>query len=214
MIGGDFKRSRLLHLKLRDLPVLFSYHDACLRVFFNCATRSSLLMTKNLRQKGPSRRLGWLVLLIIVLAALAIVAAPVWIIQPFKPQTDRGLAVSYALRRWSPLLTISALVISSGLVFWLWSGSRRWIARILLAILLLPVLAAVWFARQNHFEWMFNPLTNSAYAKASDASFVGEQDMVLAVENNGEAVAYPVRLMAYHHVVGDTVGGTPIVATY
>jgi len=81
-------------------------------------------------------------------------------------------------------------------------------------MLLLPVSAAAWFARQNHFEWMFNPLANSAYAKANDASFVGEGDMVLAVEHNGDAVAYPVRLMAYHHVLGDTVGGTPIVATY
>ena len=61
---------------------------------------------------------------------------------------------------------------------------------------------------------MFNPLANSAYAKANDASFVGEEDMVLAVEHNGDAVAYPVRLMAYHHVVEDTVGGTPIVSTY
>ena len=61
---------------------------------------------------------------------------------------------------------------------------------------------------------MFNPLAHSAYAKADDASFVGAEDMVLAVEHNGDAVAYPVRLMAYHHVVGDTVGGTPIVATY
>jgi hypothetical protein len=36
--------------------------------------------------------------------------------------------------------------------------------------------------------------------------------MVVAI--NGEAVAYPIRLMGYHHVVEDTVGGTPIVATY
>jgi hypothetical protein len=27
-------------------------------------------------------------------------------------------------------------------------------------------------------------------------------------------VAYPVRLMAYHHLVQDVVGGTPLVATY
>jgi hypothetical protein len=40
------------------------------------------------------------------------------------------------------------------------------------------------------------------------------QNKVLAVENHGEAVAYPIRLMAYHHVVHDRVGGTPIVATY
>ena len=171
-------------------------------------------MTKTLRERTPNRWLVWLTLLIVVVAAFAMVAAPVWIIQPFKPQTERGLAVSYALRSWSPLLTLIAFVISSALVVWLWRGSRRWIAKIVLAVLLLPVLAASWFARQNHFEWMFNPLKNSAYAKASEASFVGEKDMVLAVENNGEAVAYPVRLMAYHHVVGDTVGGTPIVATY
>jgi len=37
---------------------------------------------------------------------------------------------------------------------------------------------------------------------------------VLCVTISGESVAYPVRLMAYHHLVGDTVGGTPIVATY
>jgi hypothetical protein len=42
------------------------------------------------------------------------------------------------------------------------------------------VIAAAWFARQNHFEWMFNPLAQSAYAKADDASFVGAEDMVLA----------------------------------
>jgi hypothetical protein len=43
---------------------------------------------------------------------------------------------------------------------------------------------------------------------------VGEDDIVLAVKINGESAAYPVRLMAYHHLVEDVVGGTPIVATY
>ena len=61
---------------------------------------------------------------------------------------------------------------------------------------------------------MFHPLANAAYVKANDASFVTDADIVLAVENNGEAVAYPVRLMAYHHLVQDTVGGVPLVATY
>jgi hypothetical protein len=61
---------------------------------------------------------------------------------------------------------------------------------------------------------MFNPLKNSAYVKANDAGFVRDSDMVLAVKIKDEAVAYPVRLMAYHHVVSDTVGGTPICATY
>jgi hypothetical protein len=61
---------------------------------------------------------------------------------------------------------------------------------------------------------MFNPLPNPAYAKAAEASFVNNDDRVLAVAMGGEAVAYPIRIMAYHHLVDDTVGGTPIVATY
>jgi hypothetical protein len=53
-----------------------------------------------------------------------------------------------------------------------------------------------------------------AYASTGAADFVNDSDMVLAVLKNGEAAAYPVRLMAYHHLVQDVVGGTPIVATY
>jgi hypothetical protein len=160
------------------------------------------------------RRAAWLSVFVIVLIALGIVLAPVWIIQPFKPQTQRGLEVSYAMRRWSPLVTLFASAGALALAIWLWRGTHRWWRKAALAVLILPLLAATWLARQNHFEWMFQPLPNAAYAKIADASFVSDNDMVLAVESNGEAVAYPVRLMAYHHVVQDVVGGTPIVATY
>lgn len=160
-----------------------------------------------------SRRTAWTILLFIVLVALAIVVAPVWIVQPFKPQTTRGLEISFALRRWSPPVTVIALILALLLVGLLGRGSRWW-SKAILVLIILPLLASTWFARQNHFEWMFNPLANTAYAKPSEAAFVTDSDMVLAVDNNGEAVAYPVRLMAYHHLVQDTVGGTPIVATY
>ena len=170
-------------------------------------------MKKLSKRQLINRRPAWIILLMIVLLALAIVVAPVWIIQPFKPQTARGLEISFALRRWAPLVTVIALILSLLLVGMLARGSRWW-SKVILVLLILPLLASTWFARQNHFEWMFNPLANTAYAKSSEAAFVADTDMVLAVENNGEAVAYPVRLMAYHHLVQDTVGGTPIVATY
>ena len=161
-----------------------------------------------------ARRAAWIALFIITLIGLAIVILPAWVIQPFKPQTSRGLELSYAMRRWSPVVTIIALFSAFLLIVWLWQGSRRWWKKAALVLILLPVFASTWFARQNHFEWMFNPLPNPAYAKTGAASFVADSDMVLAVENKGEAVAYPVRLMAYHHLVQDVVGDTPIVATY
>jgi hypothetical protein len=61
---------------------------------------------------------------------------------------------------------------------------------------------------------MFNPLKNSSYATASDSGFMQPDDMVMAVENDGESVAYPIREMAYHHVVQDVVGRKPVVVTY
>ena len=160
------------------------------------------------------RRLIWPALFGLLLLSITFVAIPVFFIQPFRPQTQRALEISYILRSWSPLATSFMLLSALALIIWQWGQRRRWWSKVLLVVLLLLLIAPAWFARQNHFEWMFNPLKNSAYVKAADASFVRDSDMVLAVKINNEAVAYPVRLMAYHHVVGDTVGGTPICATY
>jgi uncharacterized membrane protein YhaH (DUF805 family) len=159
-----------------------------------------------------SRRLLWLLLLIIAAVALAVVIVPAWVIQPFRPQSPRGLEVSYALKRSAPFITIIALLACIALMVKLWRGAR-W-SRILLVILLVPPALSAWFARQNHFEWMFNPLANAGYARANAATFVADSDLVMAVARNGEAAAYPIRQLAYHHLVQDTVGRVPIVVTY
>jgi uncharacterized BrkB/YihY/UPF0761 family membrane protein len=160
------------------------------------------------------RKFAWAVLLALTLTVLAVVLVPVWLIQPFRPQAQRDMEISYALRRWSPLLTVLASIFALALTLWLWRGARRWWRKSALVIMLVLTCASVWAARQNHFEWMFNPLPNPAYAKTSEAGFVYDNDRVMTVEIEGESVAYPIRLMAYHHLVQDTVGGTPLVATY
>jgi Protein of unknown function (DUF3179) len=159
------------------------------------------------------RKLVWLLLVVLVMAVVLIVLTPMYLIAPFKAQTPRVMEVSYVMKRWSPFLTIVASLVILTLTIRLWLGGRWW-SRIILMILLLPVLGATWLARQNHFEWMFNPLPNPAYAKVAETTFVKDDERVMAVTLGEESVAYPITLMAYHHVLGDTVGGTPIVATY
>src|SRR5882672_2770406 len=160
------------------------------------------------------RRAIWLFLPVLLLLSIALVAIPVFLIMPFRPQTQRALEVSYLLRSWSPLATVILLIATFALVISQWGRARRWWRKAILVVLLLLTIVPAWFARQNHFEWMFNPLRHSSYVKASEAVFVRYTDMVLAVKINNEAVAYPIRLMAYHHIVSDVVGGTPICATY
>ena len=126
----------------------------------------------------------WLLLILVVLVTLAFVVVPVFLIQPFRPQTARALEVGYELRRWSPWVTIAAALLSLALVARIWKGSRRWWAKAFAVVLLVPIGASVWFARQNHFEWMFNPLASAAYAPAGEVDFVNDDDMVLAVEKD------------------------------
>lgn len=161
-----------------------------------------------------SRRGMGLVLFLLVILALAMVLVPVMLIRPFAPQTPASMALAFTLRRWSPLVTLLLAGIALILAWGLWRGSRRVLPRIAVLAGMVPLLLSAWLARQNHFEWMFAPLPDARFVRAAAADFVAPDDMVLAVALKGDAVAYPVRQMGYHHVVEDAVGQVPIVATY
>jgi hypothetical protein len=155
----------------------------------------------------------WWELAICVVASLLAVLTPAFLIQPFRPQTERAVTVSHALKTAAPLLTIGLLAVVLLLVFTLWRSARWW-SRLATVIAIAVAALSVWFARQNHFEWMFNPLQAPAYVQGHAATFAEDGDLVLAVAHNGDAAAYPIRQLAYHHLVHDIVGGVPIVVTY
>ncbi len=67
------------------------------------------------------------------------------------------------------------------------------------------------------------PLDHPLMAPASDIARLNEEgrgkflvpgDRVIGIEIGGEARAYPLRLMRWHEIVNDTVGGEPIAVTY
>lgn len=152
-------------------------------------------------------------LFLLVLCAAALVAVPMWLIRPFSPQTPDGLAIAFVLRRWAPLATIVVVLAALLLAAVMWRNARWW-SRALIVLAFIPLLGAAWAARQNVFEKMFAPLAETRSASAADAGWVEEGDPVLAIALNGEAAAYPVRQVAYHHIVQDVVGGVPVAVTY
>jgi hypothetical protein len=158
------------------------------------------------------RAAGALVFALVVLAA-AVVMIPLRTILPFKAQTPQGVALSYVLTRWGPAFTLAAVLAALALTAWLWRGARRW-SRAALVLALVPLAAAAWTTRTNRFEKLFAPPGDVRHAAAAEASWVAPAEMVLAVEVAGDTVAYPIRQVAYHHVVQDVVGGVPIAATY
>ena len=156
----------------------------------------------------------WALATLVATAMFVWVAVPVFLIMPFKPQTPLGVALSFELRQKAAMVTLVGAILLFALLVRLARNATRWWQWP--PIVLLAALGAgpTWFARQNHFEWMFNPLPDPTYAPATLVDFVDDRDMVVAVEIGGEAVAWPVRQMAYHHIVEDKVGGVPVVSTY
>jgi hypothetical protein len=43
---------------------------------------------------------------------------------------------------------------------------------------------------------------------------IADEKLVVGVEINGQAKAYPIQLIAYHHQVQDSIGGQPVMVTY
>src|SRR6188508_655529 len=103
------------------------------------------------------RRLAVLAILLGIIAAFAVVMIPAMLILPFKPQTTDQVQISYLLKRWSPLVTALVAITLAALAVMMWSGARRWWRKTALVLALLVTLFPLWFARQNHFEWMFKP---------------------------------------------------------
>ena len=59
----------------------------------------------------------------------------------------------------------------------------------------------------------FVPLDDPVFLAADEADFA-DDELVLGVEWAGEIRAYPVRMLRYHHVVNDSVNGSPLLITY
>lgn len=161
----------------------------------------------------------WLVPLGAVLVSLAVVALPVWLIQPMAPQTASAVAWSWELRQLAPRLTValSLVVVASAVSLWRQPAAsrRRRVGRgVALAVLVAAMGGTTWFARQNHFEWMFRPLPDPRFVAASAATDVEPDEPVIGVARGADALAFPITRLGYHHLVNATLGDVPIVATY
>ncbi len=52
------------------------------------------------------------------------------------------------------------------------------------------------------------------FATLTESNFMSNSDIVIGLEINGEAKAYPLFILVWHEIVNDNVGGTPVAVTY
>ena len=107
---------------------------------------------------------------------------------------------------------VCAVVALAGLVLY-WRLQIRTSRRVLAAVGAGFVCVLAVLARVNVYELMFHPVDHPAFTAAAQVK-LDKDDKLIAVKIGGDARAYPIRTLGYHHVLNDIVGGTAIVATY
>jgi hypothetical protein len=86
--------------------------------------------------------------------------------------------------------------------------------RILLVIVgLLYILLFYVFTFKMEADKMFYQPTIIKLS-TPDSSKIGRDKLVIGIELNGEARAYPIQLIGYHHQVVDTINSIPVMVTY
>ena len=161
---------------------------------------------------NSSARSLWIALIAFALIGFGAFFFPAFIIRPFRYQNPRALLWAMAIRDRAPLISLLCVVVCFLLVAALWRSSSKW-KKTGLSLLLVPPLFSAVMSRLNYFEWMFHPVVSAKFESVA-SSKLGADEMILAVRYGDDARAYPIREMAYHHILNDVVGGVPIAVTY
>jgi hypothetical protein len=165
-----------------------------------------------LQQQSRTALRLWIAFTLCAVVAIGQFFIPAFIIRPFRYQAPRALFIAMALRQRAPAGTLIAGLACLFIAIALWRTASRW-RRAVLALTLIAVALSAAMARLNYFEWMFHPIASQQFLAQSESK-LDPKEMIMAVRLGDEARAYPIRQMAYHHVLNDVVGGVPIAVTY
>jgi len=156
-------------------------------------------------------------LTLLIIACLGIslfcLGYPMYVIRPFRHQGVYELTAALAVLRVRPLVMVLCVAAALFATFVHWRSQPKWLPRMAIVASAMIVCAAAGLSSVNIYERMFRPIGEPAFQPAGQSKLAGDEK-VIAVHLAGIARAYPIRSISYHHVVNDTVGGVPIVATY
>ena len=148
-----------------------------------------------------------------IIGAILFEIANVYFIMPIPgSQRINSIDFAYFLSTWKWLFRGFFLItILAGSLFAF--NDKRWL--ILLNIALLIVLVGVYY--MTNFEMAADTMfyqPSDLTLKNATQNEVEKERLVIGAVINGQARAYPIQYLGYHHQVKDTLGGKPIIVTY
>lgn len=151
--------------------------------------------------------------ILLVLLLLIVEVLKVYYIMPFPgSQEDETISMAYTLHQYIWFVRAIGWLLLAFLVFKGWKA-KPWALIVTGIFFILYGMALYMF----NFKFLADKMFYQPQAKVMATLANNEipaDDIVLGVEINGEAKAYPLEIIGYHHQVQDTLGGQPIMVTY
>ncbi len=134
----------------------------------------------------------------------------VYFIMPMPgSQKMNSIDLAYFLYRWRWLFRMLFLaMILYG--FFISSKKRLWVPLVSVIIVAVGIYALNFKMAADH---MFYKTKNLLMVNSSKNK-VDSQRLIIGIERNGIAKAYPIQFLGYHHQVSDTIDGEPVLVTY
>jgi hypothetical protein len=148
-----------------------------------------------------------------VVGLILVELANVWFIMPMPgSQRMRSVDAAFAIYRWRWTLRalFGAIALTGALPAWRIGGRLRWLVPTSLLLVAGVAYAANFQMAADH---MFRQPTVLNMKPPAQSRVAGDR-LVVGVALNGDARAYPLQFIGYHHQVRDTVGGTPVLVSY
>jgi hypothetical protein len=139
--------------------------------------------------------------------------ANVYFIMPLPySQRVRSIDVAYFLYTWRWAFRICLLAMMSAGLPGAWRSQRRFkvLVPLTMAVVALVALGINFNMQADHI--FIAP--KSVTMRAVEQNVVEPGRLVVGVEMNGEARAYPVQFIGYHHQVSDSIAGQPILVSF
>jgi hypothetical protein len=155
------------------------------------------------------RKLFYLGLVLLVLFEIA----DVYFIMPM-PGSQRMTSIDFAYRlytwRWLFRAIFAVMIVAGAASAWRAPGRQRFAAP---AALVLAAIIVYVLNVQMSADHMFVAPASVTMVPA-DRNKVDTARLVVGIEVDGQARAFPIQFIGYHHQVRDTVAGKPVMVSY
>ncbi len=155
-----------------------------------------------------------LLFLVGIVLLIGVEIARVYYIMPFPgSQVEEMIDVAYFFHQYIWIFRVIGIVMIAYPAFHYIVGTNPYIKWTVAALLAFWVVVFYAFNFRFLAEKIFYQ-PESVVLLASNESKVSDQQLVIGVEVDGNAKAYPIEIIGYHHQVRDTLSGQALMVTY